>query len=135
MDHAVELTCEVAKVDDELGLVVGWAIICDEDGVDYFDLQGDHIPQDVMLKSTFAFAKSARVAKEMHEGDARGEVVFIFPMTAEIAKSIGVQTQKHGLLIGMAPDEEMLAKFKSGELRGFSIGGMAASIPVEDDEV
>ena len=124
MNDRFEMTCEVAKVHDELGLVFGWAIVCKELGTDYFDLQGDNIPEQSMLKAATGFAKGARMAKEMHVGGGRGTVVFMMPFTEEIAKSLGMtNVTKTGLIIGMAPDADMLAKFKSGELRGFSIGG------------
>ena len=35
---------KVVKVDDELGLVFGYAMICAENGKPYYDLQGDNIP-------------------------------------------------------------------------------------------
>ena len=124
MSDRFEINCEVAKVHDELGLVFGWAIVCKEAGVPYFDLQGDNIPEQSMLKAATGFAKGARMAKEMHVGGGRGTVVFMLPFTEDIAKSLGIQSpHRTGLIIGMAPDDEMLEKFKSGELRGFSIGG------------
>lgn len=123
MSDTYEITCEVRKVDEELGLVFGWAIVCEEDGEPYYDLQGDNIPQASMLKAATGFAKGARMAKEMHVGGGRGTVVFMLPLTADIAKSLDIRSRRAGLIIGMAPDEEMLQKFKSGELRGFSIGG------------
>lgn len=123
-DTKFEITCEVKKVDAELGLVFGWAIVCKEAGRPYFDLQGDHIPEGSMLKAATGFAKGARMAKEMHVGGGRGTVVFMLPFTEDIAKSLGIQDPaRTGLIIGMAPDGDMLEKFKSGELRGFSIGG------------
>lgn len=123
-DTTFEITCEVKKVDPELGLVFGWAIVCKEAGEPYFDLQGDHIPEHSMLKAATVFAKGARMAKEMHVGGGRGTVVFMLPFTEDVAKSLGITNpQRTGLIIGMAPDGEMLEKFKSGELRGFSIGG------------
>jgi len=36
---------------------------------------------------------------------------------------VGVQTERTGMLIGMRPNAEVMAKFKSGEYRGFSVGG------------
>lgn len=124
MTDSFQLHCEVAKVHDELGLVFGWAIICKEMGQPYFDLQGDHIPEHSMLKAATNFAKGARVAREMHVSGDRGTVVFMLPFTGEIAKSLGIQSpDRTGLIIGMAPDDDMLEKFKTGELRGFSIGG------------
>ena len=51
MNERYELTAEVLKVDESLGLVFGWAIVCAENGNDYYDLQGDHIPESVMLEA------------------------------------------------------------------------------------
>lgn len=117
-------TAEIAKVDDALGLVIGWAIISKIDGEPYFDTQGDHIPEAAMLEATLDFMESARIAKEMHEGDKKGDIVFGFPLTTEIAKSLGIKTAKTGFLIGFKPaSPEILAKFKDGTYTGFSIGG------------
>lgn len=122
---------EVLKVDDSLGLVLGWAIVCTKNGEAYFDLQDDHIPEDAMLKASADFMQHSRVAKEMHAGDAAGSVVFAFPMTAEIAKAFGIETATTGLMIAMRPDsDEMLAKFRDGTMQGFSIGG----VRIEDED-
>lgn len=116
----------ILKVDESLGLVFGFAIVCKEGGVDHFDLQGDHIPEPVMLKAAMEFAKSARVAKEMHKGDSIGQIVHTFPLTTDIADSLGIVTKRTGLLIAMQPeDPAVLEKFAKGELTGFSIGGNA----------
>jgi len=121
----------VCKVDDGLGLVFGWAIVCGENGEDYYDTQGDHIPEQSMLEAAADFMENSRVAKDMHDGEAVGSVVFAFPMTTEIAKSLGIDTAKTGLLIAMKPSPDILAKFKSGEYSGFSIGGSR----IEDEDV
>src|SRR5690349_15438196 len=39
---------QVCKVDSNLGIVFGFAIVCTKDGEDYFDLQSDNIPEDAM---------------------------------------------------------------------------------------
>jgi hypothetical protein len=49
--------------------------------------------------------------------------VFAFPLTTEIAKSLGITTKQTGLLIAMRPSESVLSKFKDGTYTGFSIGG------------
>ena len=117
-------TSKILKVDSTLGLVLGFAVVCkDEDGSDHYDLQGHHIPEQVMLDAATDFMLHKRVASDMHEGDERGSVVFAFPLTTEIAEAFGIVTKKTGLMIAMKPDEEMLAKFASGEYTGFSIGG------------
>lgn len=123
MQKRFEITADVFKVDESLGLVMGWAIVSKENGKPYFDLQGDHIPEDSMLKASLDFMLNSRKASEMHTGADRGMVVFAWPMTTEVAKAFGIETSKTGLMIAMRPDAEQLAKFKSGELHAFSIGG------------
>lgn len=115
---------QVLKIDDDLGIVFGWAIVSKEAGEDYYDVQDDHIPEDAMLKASAEFMMDRRVAKEMHIGDAKGTIVFAWPLTSDIAKAMGIECSKTGLMIGMKPDSaELLNKFKSGEYSGFSIGG------------
>ena len=115
---------DFVKVDEEHGLVIGWAIVSKVDGEEYYDVQGDHIPEDAMLKASVDFMANSRISKDMHQGEKTGSVIFAFPMTAEIAKSMGIQTQNTGLMIAIKPDSPaILEKFKKGEYTGFSIGG------------
>lgn len=121
---------QVAKVSEELGLVFGYAIICKEDGAEYFDSQGDHIPEDAMLAAAADFLENSQTAKAMHEGDQIGKA-WVFPLTTEIAKALDIETKRTGLLIAMKPDPDTLSKFKSGDYTGFSIGG----VRLEDEDV
>lgn len=114
---------EVAKVDNQLGLVFGYAIVCKENGDDYFDTQHDHIPEDVMLEGTFDYMGGDRIAKDSHRGDAIGQVVYGFPLTTDIAKALNISAPRTGFIIGMRPRSDVLEKFHSGEYTGFSIGG------------
>jgi hypothetical protein len=65
----------------------------------------------------------------MHTRDDAGEVVadggvvFSFPLTEDIAKSLGIACDRTGWLVALRPSAAVLAKFESGEYRGFSIGG------------
>ena len=118
----------LCKVDDSLGLVLGWGIICKIHGENYFDLQDDHITESAMLEAAADFMKNSRVAKDMHirgeEGELPGSVVFAFPLTTDIAKAFGIETKQTGLMVGMMPeDPTVLNKFKDGTYTGFSIGG------------
>ena len=54
----------------------------------------------------------------------RGNVPFAMPLTEEIADAYRFRTTKTGLMVGMRPDPPMFAKFESGELKAFSIGGI-----------
>lgn len=119
-----------------MGIVFGFASICTKGGRPYVDLQGEHIPEAVMLDFAAEFAAGARVAKSMHAGEPVGEVVFLYPLTAEVAKALDITTDTTGLLVGMRPNEATLAKFRDGTFTGFSIGGTAAynEQEVEDGE-
>lgn len=131
-DGAMDKFFKVEATNDALGLVFGWAIVCKgEDGKDYFDSQDDHIPEDTMLREAADFMQNSRMSKDMHVGDQDGAVVFAFPMTGDIAKSLKITTPQTGLLIAMKPSPDVYAKFASGEYTGFSIGGMRG----EDEEV
>lgn len=132
MTNKKTLYAEVQKVDETLGLVMGWAIVCKENGVEHFDLQDDHIPEDAMLKAALDFMENSQVAKEMHSGDKAGAVVFAFPLTEDVAKAFGILSHKSGLMIAMRPESDaMLEKFRTGEFTGFSIGGLR----LEDEEI
>ena len=118
-------TTEILKVDKSLGLVFGYAIVCKIDGEDHYDLQGHHIPENVMLKAMTNFMDGGgAAAKEMHTGANIGKVVFAFPMTTEIAKALDIGVKQTGAIIAMKPDnKDVLLKYASGAYTGFSIGG------------
>lgn len=123
---------KVEKVDAELGIVFGYAIVCTQKDDRYFDLHDDHIPESAMLNATAKYMSGSRIAKDMHKGDPCGQVVYGFPMTVDIAKSLNITIERSGFIVGMRPDSaEMLAKFRSGEYTGFSIGGRR----VQDSEI
>lgn len=130
-EHEGMIDFTVAKVDRSLGLVFGWAIVCKKDGEDYYDLNRDkdgervpeHIPESTMIEAATDFMENSRISKEMHAGDAKGTVVFAFPLTTDIAKAMGISTKVTGLMIAVKPEKAMLDKFYNKELTGFSIGG------------
>ncbi len=132
LPDSVTKQARVIKVDEDLGLVFGFAIICKEDGEPYFDLQGDHIPEPLMLESALDFMQKSRRADDMHDEAEQGSVVFSFPFTQAVADALGIVTKQTGWLVGMKPSPEVFKLYKSGERRGFSIGGSGAGDAVED---
>jgi len=122
----------IMKVDSNLGLVFGWAIISKQDDEDYYDLQGDHIPEEAMLEASLEFMEKRRTLKLMHKGEKQGNVVFAWPLTTEVAKAMGLKTSVTGLMIAVKPaNKKILQDIKSGKLTGFSIGGQR----LEDEDV
>jgi hypothetical protein len=141
-DHAF---FKIAKVDESLGIVFGWAVICKVAGQDYYDwnidhggvhkgnLIPEHITEPAMLKSAAAFKGSDRPGNEMHEGEDVGKFLFAFPLTTDIAKAMGIACAKTGLMVGYQAPPAVLAKFKSGAYTGFSIEGVRGADAVEHD--
>ena len=80
-------TYYIAKADGSLGIIFGWSIVCKEAGEEYVDLQGDHIPEDVMLEAAADFMETNRTLKAMHKGESIGSVVFAWPLTSDLAKA------------------------------------------------
>jgi hypothetical protein len=119
----------VVKTDATLGLVFGYAIVSKVEGEDYYDHHNDHIPEESMLKAAMAFMKSDRVGGDMHARDDAGgvvrdgDIIFAFPMTQDIADSLGIVVKQTGLLVALQPSKAVFDKFRSGEYTGFSIGG------------
>lgn len=140
---------EVINVDEEHGLVCGWAIVCkilNADGVweDYFDLnvdaegvhKGKRVPENVTESACIkGMIDAAQVGvmpgNEEHAGPDTGIYAGMFVMTDAIAKAMGMTTVKTGLMVQYYPTPEVLAKFKDGTYTGFSIEG----IRVEHHEV
>lgn len=136
-DDAVGDQIKVRKVDESLGLVFGWAIICKVGGKDYYDWNVDHagahkgklvpenVTEDAMLKGAMHFMKdTARPGNEQHAGPDVGTYVFAFPMTTDIAKAMGITTEQTGFMVGYHPTKAVLAKFLDGTYTGFSIEGL-----------
>lgn len=134
---------DVLNVDEDHGLVFGYAIVCktlNAQGVfeDYYDLNVDtegvhkgkrvpeHITEVAMFKAAVDAAETGAQTpgNDMHAGPDVGSYYFMFPVTTEIAKALGWQVEKTGLVVGYHPaNDDILAKFKNGTYTGFSIEG------------
>lgn len=122
---------EIVKVDKRLGIAVGWALItATDDGSGaglqpYYDLHGDHCPDDVAEAAFAKFAEGDRVMLFNHDASQgiKGRCLWIFPLSATIAKSLNITTQTTGVLIGVKPDDPALLDEFGKSIHGFSIGG------------
>lgn len=118
-------TCEATGVDEGLGIVFGWGMVTEINGEPYYDTDNQCISNEAMVKGTSIFMENSRINNDMHTPNDVGIVVHSFPITPEIAKSMGIFTNVSGWMVGVKPDAESLAKFASGEYTGFSIEGSA----------
>jgi len=130
-DFEVYLDFSKAQVNEDLGLVFGWGIVCTEEGVDYFDLQDDHITEKAMLEAATDFIENSRVIKDMHTGEAQGVMIHSLPATAELQRALGISCSQTGWIVGVKPSPALMEKCRSGEHSGFSIGGFV----IDSEEV
>lgn len=123
----------VLKVDNEQGLVYGWAYVSTEDGKLLVDSQGDSIEPIEMEKMATNFMLNSRSAKVMHKGENVGTFVHSFPLTNDIMKAFDIYSDREGWLVAMKPDNpDVMAAYKAGEYTGFSIGGKAGDVEEYD---
>lgn len=129
--QTVETVGDILSTDTEHRVVYGWASVISEDGKPVEDLQGDVIKSTELVYATTEFMKSARDAKHMHAGDPVGQVVHSFPFTADIAKSLGLESNREGWIVGVyVADDKVWKSVKDGTLSAFSIGGNAQRVNV-----
>jgi hypothetical protein len=129
----IELSGTILKADDDERIVWGWASVVTEKGVPVVDKQGDVISPEEISKAATEFMLDVRVAKAMHEGEQVGHVVHSFPLTNELAKALGIQSEREGWIIAQKiTDDDVWARVKSGELSAFSIGGNAISEEINE---
>ena len=116
----------VLKTDEEQRMVYGWASVVTEKGEPIIDRQGDVVEPNTLVKAVNKFMEHVRIGKQMHKGDQIGTVVHSMPITDEIGKALGIQSDREGWVVAFKVyDDEVWKKVKSGELAAFSIGGRA----------
>lgn len=135
-----QVSGQILKSNESLGLIFGFAVICKVSGEDFYDSDNEHITEQAMLEASTEFAQSARVACTMHKRDENdqpvqdGAVIHLFPLTSDIAKALDIESKYTGLLVAIAPQNpETVAKVQRGEYTGFSIGGEILDSEYEED--
>lgn len=127
-DNLVE-KFQVLKTYDEQRIVYGWASVITRNGNPVIDLQGEVIKSAELVRFTADFMESERTSLHEHQGQRVGTVIHSFPIVDDIAKSLGLMSDREGWIVGVKVNDENVWKgIKSGELRGFSVGGSARKV-------
>lgn len=105
-----EVVFKAKSADTSLGLVFGVGMVCkvkDTTGTfqPYIDTQDDHIPDDEMLKGVVKFMRASRTFKAMHQGAPIGEVLLAWPLTEELAKAYGIETNQTMWMVAVQPSD------------------------------
>lgn len=118
----------ILKADKALGVLFGFANVCevrDSSGAlrPYFDSQGDATDFDALAKAALDYVLNGAEGREEHGSSRAGRVVFVMPLSQDIASAVGLgKIRKTGLLIGYRPDDPALLDKYEGA-GGFSIAG------------
>lgn len=122
----VKIEGQILKQDSEERLAYGWAYVSTDKGEISLDHSGEFIRPDQIAKAATNFMLSMRTAKRMHSGGKIGEVVHSMPLTNDITKALGIQSDREGWLVAIKVyDDQVWQDVKSGKLAAFSIGGKA----------
>lgn len=122
----VQIEGQILKQMDEERLCFGWAYVSTVNGEVSLDHSGEFIRPDQIAKAATNFMLSMRTAKAMHTGEKIGEVVHSMPLTNDIAKALGIQSDREGWMVAVKVyDDQVWQDVKSGKLAAFSIGGRA----------
>lgn len=123
-DAQYSSSVKIIKMDDEQRVVWGWASVATEDGNPVFDVHGDHIPMSELTRASVDFMENVRVGKSLHQGEQTSSVIGCLPLSQELAKALGIETNREGLIMGFrVHDDATWSLIKSGELPALSIGG------------
>lgn len=122
----------IAKSNDELGLVSGWAnVSVNANGSIPMDWQDDVIPPDVLEKAAINFMKDFRESGVMHKGVSQGCVVESIVFTKDKQAALGIPegcVPEGWFITVQITDPELRKAVKAGKYRMFSIQGLAKKI-------
>lgn len=131
------ITVPIAKFDEELKTVYGWASVNTEKGMVVTDHQDDQVSDAEIVKAAHDFISSSRTGGLLHartdDGSAHrgGDIVESLVMTPDVQKALGIDLGKTGWFIGYRVDDpDAWTLVKNGTLKAFSIGGKARRVPV-----
>lgn len=124
---------KITKVDDEQRMVYGYASVVTKGGKPVVDRQGDVISPSTMEKAATEFMLGARNGLTMHKGEPTTTIVHSMPFTKEIQTAFGIESDMEGWLIAVkVHDDDTWKRMKEGEFTGFSIGGRATKVEIDD---
>jgi hypothetical protein len=119
----------VVRKDTQRQVIYGWAMVSSvrkSDGsfAPYQDLQGDHLPDNVVEDMAWDYCVNSRTTKAMHSGAEVGYCVGSMPLTAEVQKAFGIECDRTGWLVAMKiTDPKVWDQIVKNQFAGLSIGG------------
>lgn len=124
---------EVVKLDETRHRVTGFAMVSlNKNGEPVYDLQGDHITPEELVKAVqdFATVVGENAVDDMHDHSDSGRVVESMVLTAELQKALGIPegTQPVGWLVTVEVPKSQFELVKAGKRPMFSIEAKALRV-------
>ena len=118
-----QFTAKVEKLQRSHGVLLGWALLTKDGNKPYTDLDGDQFDEADAFDAFVDFSKAATLGV-MHEEEDSGQILSVMPLTTEVQKALGLESDKAGLAVVVKPSAALLKRYEAGELTGFSVGGI-----------
>ena len=124
---------DIVKLDETRHRVTGFAMVSlNKKGEPVYDLQGDHITPDELVKAVqdFATVVGENAGDDMHDHSDAGRVVESIVLTAELQKALGIPegTQPVGWLVTVEVPKSQFELVKAGKRPMFSIEAKALRV-------
>lgn len=114
----------IDKAESVTPIVYGWGSVVTEAGVPVVDKQGDIIDIFELRGAVHEFIAKSRNVGAMHTTFDHGEIVDSFVLPQAVQRALGFDLGREGWIVGARVTDPAIAKrVKSGELKGFSLGG------------
>jgi len=127
-----ETPVQILKFDEEQRIIYGFASVVTVNGKPLVDLHGDVISVKTLEKAATEFMLGTRKGLTMHSGEQTHTIIHSLPLTKEIMGALGISSDKEGWVIGVkVHDDATWEKAKSGEFKGFSVGGRARKVALD----
>lgn len=131
--EAFNIVGKIQKINEDKQLVYGFASVIEQGGEKVVDFHDDVIEEDDLIKAAHTFMREYRTGKIMHRGTEAGRIVESIVFTKDIQKALGIDLDLVGWFIGYKVDDpDIFKKVKEGQLKMFSIGGMALKEPLDE---
>jgi len=131
---SVDVPLGITKVNESAQQVFGWANVAIEvDGLHPFDWDLDQTDPIELEKAAYTFVLKYRETGEMHQGEAKGQLIESVMLTKEKQEALGIPPGivPEGWWVGFhVPDEAVFKKVLDGTYKMFSVQGTAKRVPV-----
>lgn len=126
----ITFRADIAKVDEELRMVWGWAYVCEEDGQKIVDYSGEVMTWQELQKCAHSFSGYGGVMHRTKGGELVDRIMF----SPHVQKALGIEVPIGWFVGYRVDDDDAWQGVLDGTYTGFSIHGTALKRELTDEE-